>query len=133
MRFEFEAIGRICIPLLVVFFGFTSLLFNRARAFSKGRSRVRCMYAAERAFQATMFAFLGLLLGTGMYALFVIFGFAPNQVLEGKHAWLLLFFLPHLLIQTSVVCFLLAFRTIAIEFLGPLSPRTIRQRLKDGL
>jgi hypothetical protein len=132
-RFEFEPVGRVAVPLAAVFFGFASLLFNRARSYSKGRSRVRTLYAAERSFQATLFALAGLLVGVAMYGLFVWFGFAPNQPVSGKHALLFLFLFPYLLIQTGYVCFMSALRVASKEYMHFLSPLKLRRRIGDGL
>lgn len=132
-RFEFGAIGQIAVPLLAVFFGFSSLLFNRARAYSKGRSRARTLYAAERALQATLFALVGLLVGAAMYGCFVWSGFAPGQPVSGRTAFLLLFIFPYLLIQMGAVCFMLSLRIASKEYLRRLPPKSLRHRIRDGL
>lgn len=132
-RFRFAPIGQIAIPLLAVFFGFSSLLFNRARAYSKGRSRVRTLYAAERAMQATLFTLVGLLVGAAFYGLFVWYGFEPNQPVSSKTALLLVFLFPYFLIQLGAVCFMLALRIASKEYLFRLSPKDLRRRIGQGL
>lgn len=132
-RFDFEPIAKFCIPAVAVFFGFSSVLYNRARAYSKGRSRVRTLYAAERALQATLFALVGTILGIGMYALFVWFGFWPGQEISKKHSLLILFLIPYAIIQTGFACFMLSVRIVAREFLRPLSAKELHKRIKAGL
>lgn len=131
--FEFEPILRFLAPAIAVFFGFSSLLFNRARAYSSGASRVRTLYAAERAMQATMFLLVGMFVGGGIYALFLWYGFAPGQKAEVKHLFLLVFFLPYFYIQTAFACFLFSLRCVGREFLRYVSPFEMLRRVKEGL
>lgn len=132
-NFQFGPIGQIAVPLLAVFFGFSSLLFNRARAYGKGRSRFRTLYAAERALQATLFTLVGLLVGLAMYGLFVWYGFAPGQVVSGKTALLLFFMFPYGLIQMGLFCFMLSLRIASKEYLYSLSPKSLTRRIREGL
>lgn len=132
LRFDFAAIGTIFLPLVVAMFSFTSLLYNRARAYGKSRSRTRSLYAAERAMQGAFFTLLSGLLGVGMYGAFVYCGFASGEPTQAKHLWLLLFFIPVLLLVPGVVCFLLAVRSASVDFLGPRSPWELRKRIREG-
>ena len=132
-RFDFEPIAKVCIPAVAVFFGFSSLLYNRARAYSRGRSRIRSFYAAERALQATLFALVGTVVGIGMYAIFVWYGFWPGQELSKKHGFLLLFLIPLLIVQTGFSCFMISIRIVSQEFLRPISVRELHKRIRDGL
>ena len=45
-NFDFKPLVALCIPILVVFFGFASLLYNRGRALPKGEGATRSLYAA---------------------------------------------------------------------------------------
>jgi hypothetical protein len=133
LNFRFGPIGAISIPLLAVFYGFSSLLYNRSRAYTRGHSRIRSLYAAERAMQATLFAVTGLLIGGGMYALFAWFGFTPGEEISKKHVALFAFIFPYAFIQAGLKCFLIALRVASVEFMRPLSPRLLRKRIGDGL
>lgn len=132
-NFQFASIGQVAVPLVAAFFGFSSLLFNKARAYSKGRSRTRALYAAERALQAALFGLAGLLVGAAMYGLFVWFGFAPGQPISKKHGLLFLFFFPYALIQTGYACFMIALRIAGKEYLYSITPLKLRRRIDDGL
>lgn len=132
-RFDFEPIAKVCVPAVAVFFGFSSVLYNRARAYSRGRSRIRTLYAAERALQATLFALVGTVLGAGMYAFFVWIGFWPGQEIDKKHGLLIIFVIPLFIIQTGFACFMLALRVVAHEFLRPVSVKELRKRIQEGL
>lgn len=133
LRFDFEPIAKVCVPAVAVFFGFSSVLYNRARAYSGGRSRIRTLYAAERALQATLFALVGTVVGMGMYSLFVWYGFWPGQELGKKHGLLIFFLIPLVIVQTGFACFMLSLRVVASEFLRPVSARELRKRIRDGL
>lgn len=53
-NFDFKPLAALCLPILVVFFAFASLLYSRGRAFAKGNAQVRSLYAAERAMQGSV-------------------------------------------------------------------------------
>lgn len=131
--YQFDLIVKIAVPLVAVFFGFSSLLFNRARAYTKGRSRVRTLYAAERALQATLFALIGLLVGGAMYGLFFWFGFSNDSVESGKGGYLLVFILPNALIQVGFVCFLVSLRIAGKDYLKFISSKDFIIRINSGL
>lgn len=63
LRKEYLYLGGLCFPVLAVLYGFTSLLYNRSRAFPSGAVQRRSLYAAERGLQATLLFVLGLAIG----------------------------------------------------------------------
>ncbi|HET7670716.1 MAG TPA: hypothetical protein VFK84_09935, partial [Burkholderiales bacterium] len=66
---DFKPLAAMTVPLVVVFYGFASVLFVRGRALVPGPWQTRSLYAAEKAMQATAWYLLGLVLGVIVYAL----------------------------------------------------------------
>ncbi|MDP9919814.1 hypothetical protein J2W24_005494 [Variovorax boronicumulans] len=136
MLFQFATLGAIYFPLVLAAFGFASLLYNRSRAYTRGRGRVRSLYAAERATQGVFFLLLAGVLAGGLYTVFVYLGFEPVYLmadLRPKHAWLLLFLAPMFMAIPGVVCLRLAIEIAAADFLGHRGPRELRRRIREGL
>lgn len=136
LTFRFGPIGAIYLPLIVATFSFSSLLFNRSRAYTRGRTRTRSLYAAERSMQGAFYLLIAGLLGVGLYGVFLYVGFTPVESLadlRAKHAWLLVFVVPFFLVIPGLVCLRLSIQTAAMDFLGTRSPTEIRRRIRDGL
>lgn len=51
---RFLAIAAVYAPTLALLFGFSGVLYGRARAYPAGPEQRRCLYAAERALQASL-------------------------------------------------------------------------------
>src|SRR5688500_1283978 len=107
--FDFKPLAALCIPILVVFFGFASLLYTRGRSLAKGKGQMRSLYAAERAMQATIWYLFGIILGTSLYGVLMRFGvaFNPSEPSPGG-LWLVLFLAPYALMQMGLLCFMRA-------------------------
>jgi len=60
---DFVPLAAISGPILAILFGFTALMYNRARALPSGVDQRRSLYAAERSLQATVLFLIGA--GTG--------------------------------------------------------------------
>ena len=45
-RFEFKPLAAFCLPILLLFFAFASLLYSRGKALAKGKGQTRSLYAA---------------------------------------------------------------------------------------
>jgi len=60
---DFVPLAAICGPILAILFGFSALMYNRARALPFGAEQRRSLYAAERGLQATVLFLIGV--GTG--------------------------------------------------------------------
>lgn len=132
LSYDLKPLATVCIPVLAVFFGFTSVLYNRARALAKGKSQNRTLYAAERAMQGTLFFFFGTVLGAILAGLLAYFGFSlapPNPTL--KNLWLILFIGPYALLQIGYQSFMHAIWSISPEFLGHISARQLRRRVQQ--
>lgn len=127
---DFRAAGSTLVSVLVTYIAVGALFFNRARALPHGPSKVRSLYVAERATQATAFTLVGLLLGICLFAWGSYFEAARNIVQPAPHPWLLLFFIPLLFISWGYGAFALALRVIAREFLHPLTARSIARRIR---
>ena len=78
MLFQFATLGAIYFPLVLAAFGFASLLYNRSRAYTRGRGRVRSLYAAERATQGVFFLLIAGVLAGGLYTVFVYWVLSPS-------------------------------------------------------
>src|SRR4249920_312068 len=60
---DIKPLAALCLPILVILYGFASVLFVRGRALAAGPWQLRSLYAAERAMQATVWYLLGIILG----------------------------------------------------------------------
>jgi hypothetical protein len=129
--FDFKPLAALCIPILVVFFGFASLLYTRGRSLAKGKG-LRSLYAAERAMQATIWHLFGIILGTSLYGLLVRFGvtFDPSAP-SPSGLWLLLFLAPYALMQIGLVCFMRAVWVIAPDFFRRVGTLELRRRVQQ--
>ena len=130
--FDFKPLAAFCIPMLVVFYGFASLLYSRARALAKGKGQMRSLYAAERAVQGLIWYLFGIILGTTLYGILVRLGvtFDPSAPsLDGL--WLLSFLAPYALMQTGLLCFMRAASAITPDFARRLGAFDIRIRMQQ--
>lgn len=105
---DFKPLAAFALPILVIYFGFASLQFNRSKTISKRRA-APAVRAGERAVQATTWHLLGIVLGTGLYAVVDQLGLAG--------AWLLVFAAPYVLMQVGLIAFLRAVWTVAPQTL----------------
>lgn len=128
--FNFRPLAAFCVPILVVFFAFSSLLYMRGRSLGKGKAQIRSLFAAERAMQAAIWYLFGILLGTSLYGVLVYFGvsFNPGQP-TAMGLWLLLFIAPYALMQTGLIFFMRAVWVVTPHFLRPVTALEIRRRI----
>jgi hypothetical protein len=122
VNLDFKPLAALCLPILVIYFGFASLHYTRARSLPKGVPQTRSLYAAERAVQATVWHLMGIVLGISLYALLTHLGAA-----EGL--WRLLFLAPYALMQVGLVCFTRALRAIAPDLLRWVGPLELVRRV----
>jgi hypothetical protein len=125
---NFRPLAAFCLPVLVAFVGFTSLLFMRGKSLRRGRVQIRTLYAAERSMQATVWYFTGILLGFAMYG--------TLQVLPGDAAnlgpWAIaLFVTPAVLMQVGMVLFVRAAWVIAPQLLRRVSHYEVWRRIRE--
>jgi hypothetical protein len=130
--FDFKPLAAFCVPIVILFYGVSSLLFNRGKSLAKGRAQIRSLYAAERAAQATTLYLLGILLGTSLYGMLVYFGveFSPQEPTPAG-LWLLLFIGPYAFMQAGFLCFMRALWIVAPQFLGGASAFELRRRVQQ--
>lgn len=134
--FRLETIGALYFALVLAGFAFSSLLYNRSRAYSTGRARFRSLVAAEMAMHGVLHLLLAAILGAALYAFFLGIGFNRLDGLEGlerKHLWLFLFWIPLFLTIPGLVALRRAVEVLAVEFTGwSLSRREIIRRVRAG-
>jgi hypothetical protein len=124
-RGDFKPLVAMTVPLLVVFYGFASVLFVRGRALAAGPWQTRSLYAAESAMQATVWYLLGIFLGVTVYALL-----KNGSLLSGP--WLLLFVAPYALMQLALFRFMRAIWTVMPDLLGATSSMAIGRRVRSA-
>ena len=105
---DFKPLAAFALPILVIYFGFASLQFNRSKSIAKRRAGPS-LRAGEHAVQATIWHLLGIVLGTSLYAV------VDHLGLGGL--WLLVFVVPYVLMQIGLVAFLRAVWTVAPQTL----------------
>jgi hypothetical protein len=129
---DFKPLAAFCVPMLVVFYGFASLLFVRGRALAKGPWQVRSLYAGERAMQATLWYLFGIILGTTVYGLARYLGI-PFEADEpwAVAVWLLLFLVPAALMQIGLLCFMRALWVIVPELLRSVNAFEVARRVHE--
>jgi hypothetical protein len=117
---QFVAIAALVVPTLAVLFGFTALLYNRARAFPAGAEQRRSLYAAERGMQAAILFLValgvGLVVGVSQHLQMQAGTISKSkpQVVET-----LLWFSPAvILVLLSFASFFLAFRAVSHRLIG---------------
>lgn len=130
--FDFKPLAALCLPILVVFFAFASLLYARGRALAKGKAQVRSLYAAERALQGAMWYLFGIILGVTIYGFLMFFDvtFDPNQPTPTGF-WLLLFIPPYLLMQAGMLWFMHAIWLVSPQFFRRIDALELRRRIQQ--
>jgi hypothetical protein len=112
---DFVPLATICVPILAILFGFSSLMYNRARALPSGPEQRRSLYAAERGLQAIVLFLIGI--GPGGLGAILIHSLSAvgNQSAYPKIvlAATVLFYGGMLLALYSFGCFFLGIRAIA--------------------
>lgn len=132
LTLDFKPLAALCIPILVVFFGFASLLYTRGRSLTKAKGQMRSLYAAEHAVQATIWHMTGILLGTGIYGVLARYGVTVSPGgLSTAQLWLLLFLLPYALMQVGLLCFMRAVWIVAPQFFHRLRAFEFRRRVQQ--
>ena len=131
-RGDFKPLVAMTVPLLVVFYGFASVLFVRGRSLARGPWQTRSLYAAENAMQATVWYLLGIFFGVTVYAFLKNLGIAldPDASLLAR-LWLLLFVAPYALMQVALFRFMRAIWIVLPDLLGATSPMAIGRRVSS--
>lgn len=136
LMFRLEPIGAVYFALILAGFAFASLLYNRSRAYTKGRARFRSLVAAETAMQGVFNLLISALLGASMYAMLLAIGFVRLDHIEDltpKHIWLLVFLVPMFMTIPGVVSLRRAIEIAAIDFVSFYTRhRVVARRVWDG-
>ena len=129
---DLKPLAALCVPILVVFFAFSSLLFLRGRSLAPGKAQNRSLYAAERAMQASIWYLFGIILGVSTYGALLHFGinFDPRQPTVAGF-WLLAYLAPYALMQIGFIVFMRAAWLITPQFFRRVSPFEIRRRIEQ--
>jgi ABC-type Fe3+-siderophore transport system permease subunit len=127
---DFRPLAVFCLPVLAVFFGFTSLLYMRGRTLSRGRDQVRTLFAAERTMQGTVAYLSGVVLAASLYGLleYLEIRFDPAHP-TAAGLWLLLYLAPYSLMQTGFFLIMGGICVIAPQFMRPVSPYEVWRRV----
>jgi hypothetical protein len=129
--YDFKPLAAFCVPMLIVFVGFSSLLYNRGKSLAKGKAQVRALYAAERAMQATIWYLFGIILGSSLYGVLMYFGVTFDPHDPGPAGlWLLLFLVPYALMQAGFLYFMRAACLITPQFFGRISAFELWRRVQ---
>lgn len=132
LQYNLLPLATLSFPILALFFGFTALLYNRARALSKGRSQTRALYAAERAMQGTIWFLFGLVLGITFAGLLWQAGFTYSSSRPSlNYLFLLLFCIPIFLMLVGYLYFMRAMWIISPEFFRVVRMRQLVKRIKE--
>jgi hypothetical protein len=129
-RLDFKPMAALGVPILLVFFGFASLFFIRGRSLAKGSAQLRSLFAAERAVQAAVWHLSGIMLSTVLYALLMRSGGALEAG-EGwiVAVWVLLFLVPHALMQIGLFTFMGAVLVVAPQLFRKVGAFELRRRI----
>lgn len=128
--FQITPLAMLCLPVLAVFFGFTALLYNRARAIPNGPEQRRTLYAAERAMQATTLYFYALLTGAILTAIFSAANLPPPKSQQGTINYpFALYLIPAMLALFAFGTFMFSLRAIGHRKLRSLKTREIMRTL----
>jgi hypothetical protein len=130
---QFLALAAVYAPTLALLFGFSSVLYGRARAFPSGPEQRRCLYAAERALQAALLLMVAGALGAVIASfLWALAGKNP-AVLKDKISLANWFVLPILLALMAFGAFFMALRAIGHRLLGWVHTRQLVRRIRRAL
>jgi hypothetical protein len=129
-RLDFQPLAALSLPMLVLFFGFTSLLYVRGRSLGRSKEQLRTLFAAERAMQASVSYLSGVAVGASIWGLLQHVGEGMNGMEPAvASVWLLAFLLPYALMQRGFFLFMGAVWIIVPQFLHPVSPYTVWRRI----
>jgi len=128
--YDLKPLAAFCLPVVPVFFAFTSLLYMRGRSLAAGKDQVWTLYAAERSMQATVFYLSGVVVGASVYGLLQVLGFAFDPAHPTSAGlWLLLFLAPYVLMQIGFYFFMTAVWTVVPQLLRPVSSKEVWRRI----
>ena len=127
---DFKPMAGVGVPILLVFFGFASLFFIRGRSLAKGSAQFRSLVAAERTVQAAVWHLSGVMLSNVLYTVLMRSG----GVVDASEpwmlaAWVLLFLVPHALMQIGLLSFMRAVVVVAPQLFRKVGAFELRRRV----
>lgn len=131
----FFEIAAMCGPVLAVLFGFSSLLYNRSRAYPTGAEQRRSLYAAERSMQATVLFLMAICIGAVIATIdWNLHSGAPIRAgsEKGVAQAMSLFFAPILIALLALNSFFMALQAVSHRFFRYVGLRNLLRRVKGG-
>ena len=129
-RLDFKPMAGVGVPILLVFFGFASLFFIRGRSLAKGSAQFRSLVAAERAVQAAVWHLSGVMLSNVLYTVLMRSGGMVDASEPWMvAAWVLLFLVPHALMQIGLFSFMRAVAVVAPHLFRKVGAFELRRRV----
>ena len=129
-RLDFKPMAGVGVPILLVFFGFASLFFIRGRSLAKGSAQFRSLVAAERAVQAAVWHLSGVMLSNVLYTVLMRSGGMVDASEPWMlAAWVLLFLVPHALMQIGLFGFMRAVMVVAPQLFRKVGAFELRRRV----
>jgi hypothetical protein len=130
---DFAPLAALCLPVQVVFFGFTSLLYMRGRALSRSSEQLRTLFAAEQGMQASVWYCVGIVSGAALAGALPWAWIGHDPASPGLSSLVLLVFVgPYLLMQTGLTLFMRAACVIAPQFIRHVPPFEIWRRIRSA-
>lgn len=130
---RFLAIAAMYAPTLALLFGFASVLYGRARAYSPGPEQRRCLYAAERSLQASLLFMIAGALGAAVASSLWLWAEQSPTVLTDEVTVTLWFFVPIMFALMSFGAFFFALRAIGHRLLRWLHTEQLARRIRRAL
>ena len=129
-RLDFKPMAGVGVPILLVFFGFASLFFIRGRSLAKGSAQFRSLVAAERTVQAALWHLSGIMLSNVLYTVLMRSGGMVDASERWMlAAWVLLFLVPHVLMQIGLFSFMRAVVVVAPQLFRKVGAFELRRRV----
>lgn len=128
---DFAPLAALCLPVQVVLFGFTSLLYMRGRTLARSREQLRTLFAAERAMQAAFWYCTGIVTGAALVGAMPWTWIGHNPAAPGASSlFLLVFLLPYALMQGGLTLFMRAACVISPQFIRRVTPYEVWRRIR---
>lgn len=128
---KIEPLAALCLPFLVVLFGFSSLFYNRGRALPAGPDQRRSLYIAELTMQSAIFYLLGIGITAIIFYFLWIFQVDNASISKSaRNGISLIFFFPAAFLLFSFFSFFFSVRLIAHKTIKHYKPIKILRSLK---
>lgn len=125
---------QLSLVILGLLIGFTSVLYNRARALPAGSLHRRTLYAGELVLRASVFYLIGLMLAALIHFLLSASGYKPEPahlIPPQRVVPVVLFFLPMLFIVFAFLSAFTALRVLLRRGMAFMRPLRVLRRVAD--